>query len=454
MKRFFIIISIVIAAVAARGQSELTLPLFDDVFQSTYLKPTVRTEHAISIGLPGLSSIYVQSIHNGFVPYSVVNKSDGSVKIDPTSIGSQLTEQNMLFADNHVDIFHLRLRIYNWDYWFGVRQRHNLSFFYPKDMMTLAIEGNESMVGQTIDFGRLGLNLNMHREYTLGAATELDHWVFGGRISLLQGLSSLYLKPQLMQATIEDDMYNHTFDTDAVLYSAGIPVTADRELNADLFENTEWLTSYLTRMRNPGVSMSFGATYNLDQRTSFSVAVNDLGFISWSDSTLNYRVKGESTFEGIDALGSFLYGEEIDIDSTLNVFRDNFNDEEFEEAYTTWLSPKFYLSANYQLASRTHVGVQFYGTVNRRFYPALSLGITQGVGRFFNVALTGSFNQRTITNVGFGLLLKPGPFQIYMLADNIYTPLVDPLTFTNLNFRVGMNLVFGRVKTQQGLPFR
>jgi len=32
--------------------------------------------------------------------------------------------------------------------------------------------------------------------------------------------------------------------------------------------------------------------------------------------------------------------------------------------------------------------------------------------------------------------------------------LADPLTFTNLNFRVGMNLVFGRVKTQQGLPFR
>jgi hypothetical protein len=51
-------------------------------------------------------------------------------------------------------------------------------------------------------------------------------------------------------------------------------------------------------------------------------------------------------------------------------------------------------------------------------------------------------------------MIKPGPFQIYLLADNIYAPLVDPLTFTNMNFRFGVNMVFGRVKTPQGLPYR
>lgn len=454
MKKILLLISVALSTYSLKAQSELTLPLFDDVFQSSYLKPTVRPEHTISIGLPGISSIYFQGIHNGFVPNSVTSKPNDSVWFSPSKVLGELSDQNMIFASTDIDIFHLRIRVYNWDYWFGVRQRQSLSFFYPKDLMSVAIRGNGDFIGNTLDFGQLGLNANLHREYTFGMATEFNSWVFGGRLSLLQGLSSLYLKPQMLQVSIDEDMYAHTVASDATLYSAGIPLTDDRLPNVDLFSNTDWRNSYLTRFRNPGASLALGVTYKYDQRTSFSFSVSDLGFIHWSDSTVNYKIKGDSPFQGIDALGDFLYVEDVDVDSTLDAFRSNFEDDEFEQAYTTWLSPKFYLSANYQLASRTNVGFQLYGIVNRRFYPAFSLGITQGIGRAFNLALTASFNQRTITNLGFGLMVKPGPFQIYVLADNYFTPLIDPLSFTNLNFRFGVNLVFGRVKTAKYLPHR
>jgi hypothetical protein len=396
----------------------------------------------------------VQGIHNGFIPNSVVDNVDDTLRIDPEKILNQLSNQNMIFANADVDLFHLRLRIYNWDYWFGVRQRHNISLFYPKDLLSLAIKGNSSMIGETIDFGYLGLNASLFREYTFGMATEVDKWVFGGRVSLLQGLSSLYLKPGLIQATIDDETFNHTFASDVVLHSSGIPLDDDRMLRDNVFDDTEWITSYLTRFRNPGASLALGVAYKLDQKTTFSFSVSDIGFINWSDSTLNYSVKGGANFDGIDALGELLEGNDIDIDSTINALRDDFNDEEFEGAYSTWLAPKFYLSANYQLARRTHLGFQFYGIVNQRLFPAFSLGVTQGLGRVFNLALNASFNQRTITNLGFGLMVKPGPLQIYMLADNYYSPVVDPLSFTNINFRFGINLVFGRVKTPQGLPYR
>lgn len=454
MKRTFTILILLVGTLVARSQSELTLPLFQNVFQSSYLVPTVRPEHTFSLGLPGLSSVYVQTIHNGFVPNSVMESVDDTLRIDPNRLVTSLSDQNMLFANAEVDLFHLRLRIYNWDYWIGVRQRHNVSLFYPKDLFRVAVNGNASMIGETIDFGYLGVNANFFREYTFGMATEMDKWVFGGRVSLLQGLSSLYLKPTKIEATIEDEMFDHTFASDFVLYSAGIPLDSERMLNTDLFENTEWLTSYLTRFRNPGASLALGVAYKFDQRTTFSVSVSDIGFINWNDSTLNYRVQGGATFNGIDALGEMLEGNEVDIDSTINELREGFEDEEFEQEFRTWLAPKFYVSASYQLARRTTLGFQFYGIVNRKLYPALSIGFTQGVGRVFNIALNASFNQRTMTNLGFGLMVKPGPFQIYMLADNYYTPLVDPLSFTNLNFRFGINLVFGRVKTQQGLPYR
>jgi hypothetical protein len=64
-----------------------------------------------------------------------------------------------------------------------------------------------------------------------------------------------------------------------------------------------------------------------------------------------------------------------------------------------------------------------------------------------------SYNQKTINNLGVGLIIKPGPFQFYVIADNVY-PAINPLYTTNGNIRVGMNLVFGRVKSAVGLPYR
>lgn len=461
VKRLIPIIIMLLGAFYSYAQSELTFPFMRNVFQTTYLNPAARSEHKISIGLPGMSSIYIQSISNGFVPNSVVTRISDTLRIDPNKLVDQLADQNMIFANVDVDLFHLKIRFYNTDLWLGVRQRHNFSFFYPKDLFALAVKGNSEMIGQKMDFGTLGFDLSLFREYTLGMSTEYDKWIFGGRVSLLQGLSNMYLKPNDLYATIEDDMFNHTFVGDAVVRTAGIPITYDRygaisSLNTDLFSNTEWLTSYLKRFRNPGASISLGASYKFDSRTTFSLSFSDIGFINWNDSTLNYRVKdnGEAFFNGVDAIGDWLRGNEFNADSTLAEFLKNFDDEEFEGSYTTWLAPKMYVTASYQLARRTHLGFQFYGVMNRRFYPAFTMGFSQGIGRVFSLALTGSFNQRTITNLGFGLVIKPGPFQIYMLADNYFTPVVDPLSFSNLNFRFGVNLVFGKVRRQTGISYK
>lgn len=454
MKKLFLSIAIALTFWSASGQSELIFPLFHDVFQSSYLTPTVRPEHTISIGLPGISSVYFQGIHNGFVPNAVSYWANDTLWLSPKNLLNELSDRNMLHADLNVDLFHLRIRVYNWDFWLGIRQRHNFDFFYPKDLFSLVVQGNASHVGKTFDFSNLGLNVNLHREYTLGVASEYERWVFGGRVSLLQGLSNLYFNPNSLYLSIEDENFAHTGGLDATLYSSGIPLDSDRMLNSEVLNELGWVTDYFTRFRNPGVALSLGASYKFDQRTTFSFSVSDLGFIHWSDSTLNYNVKGETSFTGFDAFSDLINQGELNMDSLFNALLDNFSDEEFVEAYNVWLPTKFYLSANYQLASRTHVGIQFYGVINRNFYPGVSLGVTQGLGRIVQLTAMGSYNQRTLTNFGFGLMLNPGPIQLYLIADNIYTPLKDPLTFTNLNVRVGLNLVFGRAKTNKYLPYR
>lgn len=450
----------------ANAQSDFGLPFFGDVFQSTYLNPTARAEHTLSIGFPLLSSLSVQAIHNGFVPNSVAYwDNQDSLVIDPKLIPGALKNQNMIFAHAGVELLHVRFKVHNWDFWFAARQIHDVSMFYPRDIFRFAIEGNAPMIGDKIDLTPLGLNASVYREHTFGLSAETDYWIFGGRVSLLQGFANAYLKPVDLSMRIDDDMYAHTFNADATLKTSGLPIDfiesedldlLTPEFNTDKFSNTSYLIDYFTRFRNPGFSLSGGATYKLNQRTNFSFSFNDVGFISWSDSTKHYNIKGDFTFDGIDALADYLNNREINVDTLVNELLGSFDDITYSGSYTTWLSPKFYLTARYKLAERTEVGLQLYTMVNRKVYPAFTAGISHGFGRYFNLMLNASYYQRTISNLGFGLVLKPGPVQIYMMADNYFPPtgLENALTFTNINFRFGINLVFGRVKTPQGLPYR
>ena len=467
MKRVALYIALALIGYQVKAQSDLTLPFFGDVFQSTYFNPTARAEHTLSVGIPGISSISVQGIHNGFVPNSIAywDWSIDSLIVDPNLLPDVLKDQNMIFAHAGLEILHVRLKVHSWDFWFAVRQNHDISFFYPKDLFRFAIEGNEPMLGDKINFTPLGLNATVYREYTYGMSAEVNKWIFGGRISLLQGLANAYFKPNSFELSIDDDMYAHTLNADATLYTSGVPIDfvssedsdfLTPDVNVDKFKNTDYIIKYLTRFRNPGMALSGGVAYKFDQKTTFTFSFSDLGFISWSDSTKNYNISGEATFDGFDALSDILYSRSFNPDSLLQSFVENFDDQSFSGNYTTWLSPKFYLTANYQLFRRTQLGFQFYTTVNRKVYPAFTIAASQGLGRAFNLMLSASYNQRTATNFGVGLLLKPGPVQIYMMADNFYFPtsLNNMLTFTNVNFRFGMNLVFGRVKTPQGMPYR
>lgn len=449
--------SITIAVAAnhmAMAQSELTLPFFNDVFQSTYLNPTAQSSSTLSIGLPG---VYGQGIHNGFAPKDLLSIENGELSITPSGMINKLTHKNLFYAGADLEVFHLMLRVYNWNYWVGVRQRHSASIHYPKAIFELPYYGNAHYIGESLDLTDFKGNLSLFQEYTFGASTQVNEWTFGGRLSFLSGLANAYVKPDNLKVNIDDDMYGHALIAEGMLHSSGLYTALSDSTFS--FDNEE-IVHYLTRFRNPGVALSLGATYQFDQRTTFSIAINDLGFIHWSDDVANYRLKSNYDFNGFNILGDFLTGSEPDFDALQeelmeeleNLFPD-FNDPTDRYTYNRWLYPSFYLAANYQVAHNTHFGVQFHGVINNKFYPSLSVGITQGVGRVFEVALLGSYNQRTMSNVGFGFVVKPGPFQIFMVADNIFAPLVDPLTITNINFRFGINLVFGRIKTEKHLPY-
>lgn len=453
MKKLTILLLSLGLAVGVKAQSELTLPFMKDVFQSSYINPTVLPEHTFSLGLPGASSTYFQFISNGFLPKNVIDFKNDTAHLNPSKLLSELKDKNLLNTGTSLDIFHLRLKIRNGYYWFGIRNNLNVSFQYPKEFLSLVIKGNAPYIGKTLDFSNLNLEATLYNEYSFGMSKEYNHWVFGGRISLLQGLSNVQFDPKSLNVKVDTSMYSHTMNANARLNMAGIPMNGQGDPSFDHAQEMDYITNYLTSFNNKGVALSAGVTYKLNDKINFSASFYDLGFINWKDSITNYTLKGNSEFSGLDILQSYINGSNIKIDTVFDAIIDDFNRDTVHQSYRTYLNPKFNLSATYNLFKRTTFGFSASGVYSKKLYPAFTLGVSQGIGRFFNLLATISYNQKTLNNLGVGLVIKPGPFQIYVVADNIY-PAINPLYTTNANIRLGMNLVFGRVKPPVGLPYR
>ncbi len=430
MKKIFALLVIIAASKLVSAQSELITPFFNDLFQTSYLNPATNPDHSISIGLPGISSVQMQFIQNGFM----LNKAIDGNTLSVQKILDNMSNQNMLYLNADIDILHFRIRVDDTSYWLGVRQRHNFSFFYPKELFELAIKGNAHLVGQHMNMDEFGLDANIYREYTAGMSRAVDDWYFGGRISFLNGLSSVYLNPDVLELHVLDDMFSHSFNTNAIFYSAGIPFDEDVD--------DKWVSDYLTRIKNPGFAIAFGSDYHVDEQWNLTFSVTDIGFIRWNDNTRNYQVNGMAEFKGLDILSDLLDGKDIAVGDAFDEIIDDLNGEEFEEAYTTWLNPRFSVAANYKLNEKTTLRAGLYGIYNRQFYPAFSVGAMHQFGKLFAVAANASVNQKSYTNLGLGFVMNPGPIQLYIMTDNFSTPLFAPASVTNVNFRFGINFVF------------
>jgi len=450
MKRLLYILLLIVGGFQAKAQSELTLPFMNDIFQSSYINPTVIPEHTVSYGLP--INVYGQFITNGFIPDNFLQFRNDTMQVSPADLLADLKDKNMLYVGENAELFHLRTKILNGYYWFAIRQNTDVTLYYPKDLVGLVIQGNGAYVGSSLDFSNLKINATLYNEYTFGMMKEYPRWVFGGRISLLQGLSNIKFDPKTLNVQIDNDMYRHVGQADAKLYTSGVPKNGEGDPSFDHVDGN-WITNYLTNFKNKGVALSGGVTYKYDDKTKLSFSFYDLGFINWKDSIQTYTLEGTSDFDGFDMMGEWLYGGDVDIDSMVQSMEDDFTRDTIYSSYRTWLHPKFNLTASYDIARRTTVGFSFSGVYNKQFYPALTIGLQQGIGRFFSIIGTASINQRSFKNIGLGLMIKPGPLQIFAIVDNAY-PLINPLSTTNLNARVGINLVFGRVKQPEGMPFK
>ncbi|TAH27274.1 MAG: hypothetical protein EAZ07_01565 [Cytophagales bacterium] len=462
MKKIILFACAFIALHKGFSQNELTFPLMENVLQSSYINPAHVPEHKVSIGLPGISSLYLGATNTGFTFNEITSKIEGGRRININDIPGLLKKENYLFTALNTDLFSIRVKVRHFFWSFNITEKFTSRISYPKDLMTLAINGNQSFIGNEISFANAGMNVSHFREYGLGIVKQHKKLVYGVRLKYLQGLSDIYFKTKdlSLKTATEQENYALEVSSDATVFTSGLP-TGD--------EGDGFVRSYMTNTKNPGMGIDLGFTYKLSRKIIVSGAINNIGFIAWRDKIRNYNVKGGSKFKGAD-LGRELLQNKDSADAWedtgekyLDSLENSFKYTENAEKYTTSLIPQLYLTGKYMFSHKTHLALTFYLEKYIAFRPALSLALYQEVGRWLNVVGSYSLQYGQFNNIGLGVVIKPPaiPLQFYLCGDqliNKYTTpennfIPMPLDSKAFNIRLGMNIVFGSVKLHDKQPY-
>lgn len=444
------------ATVSVRAQSQLLLPYNDILFQSTWENPAVRPMHRFSFGLPVLSSIELGVVNNGF-QLSQVSEVDGDgwLNIDLEKIANGLKEKRgyQQYLETQIDLLHFRMKWRDWYFWLAARNVTTETFGYERDLFNFVYAGNGAYVGKKLTLNKVMADVKNYHEITFGLSKELGQkWLVGGRVSLLSGLASGLAAFDEFNIAISDKpetMYDHTATAAGTATASSIHRFRDEEL---LKDPKTWFN-----VKNLGFALAGGVSYRPIPHLNLALSFSDIGMISWNDSVKEYQLqKKEVTIDPLvkGTIDDFKKSSSVDVGKGL---RKKIGDLDTGVSdggrYTQWLAPKFHFLATYEFARQSVVGASFSGIYQaKQFYPSATVSFMQGVSDIFQVQVSWSYNQYSALNFGAGLVVCPGPVQLYLITDN-FLAFINPAMARATNVRLGMNLVFGRLNNNHMLTY-
>ena len=476
MNRILLIVWVIITLVGVvKAQDGNNTSYFLSNLPQRYrLNPAYQPEYKVFVGLPGLSGISVNYLNSSFTVEDMLYKLNDSVYMDINKFYKSLHKRNYLYFNNENSILSIGVKAKEWYGTFEITQKNDLLFRYNKDLFTFLKYGNIDY--PSMDFGKLGLNMNSYLEVAFGLSKQVnDKLTVGGRLKFLMGIANVHMTDSELDIVTEDDGTMKLHSRQNIKISAPVQIRNERTgrpfpLNEPIdwddfdFDTDNLGVSDFLHAKNPGFAIDLGGEYQLNERVKLFASLTDLGFIRWGNKDNNYNFYQDANFvwEGADFSNSINKNNEghISVDSAFQKItddlKDNFRLKNQGGVYTTMLSPKLYLGATYQLNRMFDVGGLFRASIlDGMFIPSLTASVNGRLIRNISASVSYSMTRGSYVNVGAGLTAKLGPFQLYVETDNLLA-----CNYTNTqsaNGRFGINLLFGhkdhkkRKKLQEGV---
>lgn len=338
---------------------------------------------------------------------------------------------------------------------------------YTKDFARFLLYGSPDE--ERFNFSETGFDFKYYHELAIGISYDYEEqFQVGARAKILFGMANINtrLSDLTVRATTDRwDFNSNTIidmsipfisipvDTAGFVIWDSIPGSTENELPDSM--TTDFIRDNLGTIfgtRNIGVGIDFGFSFSPIENLSISASVNDLGFIRWRDNP--YQLTNDGTFgwQGVEVSleEDWDPGEEL-LDSLKSQM--NFTSE--QKPYTTALSGKVYLGLAYELNKKVKFGFVTRSRIyNYRLFNQYTFSANVMPKPMFSATLSYSIIGKNYANFGLGLALRLGPFNMYMITDQAPSGYFLPESINSLNFRFGLNLVFGCPKMSKKLQDR
>jgi hypothetical protein len=423
------------ASHAQNGYTQYRLP---GLQQSQALNPAFSPDAKVHLGLPGLTGFDVRVAHDGFAFADVITiRPDDSLAFDIDNMISKLGKSNLLSFDSRFELLSFGIGGKKGFFSFAITERVHARFGYPRDLPILAWEGNgQQLLGDRASFDDLMFNFQAFREFAFGYTYRFSDRLAGGmRFKHMQGHFNVHTRESLFGLHTDAITYDLTIDGGGTVNTSGINelVNDSIDMNRFIFDNT-----------NSGFGFDLGIDYQHTKRLALSASVLDLGSIRWRHDTRTYSAEPFSfTFQGVDINQALV--DSLDVfEEMLDSLEQFVVTKEDVGAYRTPLNPKVFLSAQYALTQRLTVGGMLHTEFLRnRMLTTLAVSLDATLGRWLAATVNYAYSSRSFANVGLGLTLRGGPFQFYVVADNVVAAFA-PHRVRQVQAAAGLNFTFGR----------
>lgn len=447
MKKLALNFCFIMLASSLFAQQDFNMYNLQGIPQSNYSNPSNRIDGKFYIGLPAMSSIYLNYSNSGFKYSDAIKPQGDSLLLDFNQLLNRLEDENYLALSTKIDLLSFGFAISpKTQLNFNITEVLNFRFDYPKDFMKLIYEGNAGFGSDKADMEGIGIGLDHYREYGIGVSHQVNEKLrLGLRAKYLYGMENIYSEKTDISLFTDPNTFELKAKADINIRTAGIENVDDDES-----EDT-----YATGRDNHGFGIDLGANYQLNDKWSFNASLLDLGFIRWNSYTKSYKNNGgEYSYSGVevDAFGEEDENGETSFDRVLDSLEDAFGLKESEGAYTSPLISRLYLGANYHISEKDFAGVLIQNEFfNKRIKPSFTLSYNRKLTKWITAATSVTAIHRSFNNVGLGLVFDPGPVQFYLVSDNVLG-MFKPQDAQYLQVRFGINLIFGRNKSKKMYP--
>lgn len=432
---------------SASAQSLNSLYFLDNP-QSHYLNPALTTDKGwVTLPLSGTMSINSDLGLGSFLyPYG-----DNQMRtflhpeISNKEAMSKFRNMNTVFEfESAANILTVGFNAWGGTNSIGINSHINMGMYVPKDVFSILKEGQDADGDTEFKIDNLGAQAQLYTDIALGHARDInDKLTIGAKMKFILGFGYANASVDNMRIHMTDNEWTINHNTN-IITSQAIDISTNEDGQIDE-------CNFNAKLGGFGLGFDLGATYKILDNLKVSLAVTDLGFISWNNASIIKNRNESFSYTGFDNLGA---EDSEGLEETFEEIGD-----ELGEIFKFDRDKKA-TSKTTSLYSTLRAGVE-YGVLNNKItfgllsttkfglpktYAEGMLSVNFKPNKTFTAAINGS-----VSNVrsSIGAVITLGHFFIgadYLLAK--YSKQFIPVNATKFNFGCGVCFRFGKSRKE------